>query len=461
MGLHRDPGGHGLPPFEVEQRRRLWWTLVGYDRRLGEMTGSTVTALSSGGDCKPPLNVNDSDLHTEGREMPTPHNGPTEMLFALTRAEIAMAVASNSNRDSHKIVPKDSQVGTPNSKSGGNQPAMIHLAGQDSPPYTLEGFCAHMEGTYLQHCDPKIPLHFFTLTMTRQHLCKMRIIGFLVRMHEAEAMPLKEIERDSLFLQATQMIEYDNVVQSSESLQPFKWYSRHYFPFPAYMFLVQELRDRSTGPMVERAWDAITANHELRGLLNNLHNPMHMAFGNLFVKSWDAHESAQRNIGKHVSAPHFINVLRERSEKRRQARAENRAEPVVEKPVELPRSSMPPTMAVPATSDAAPMMTPPQAQSQHSTDNGDDNDMDWTYLVAGYNDVANYQNFGNYGSGFGPPPMGPTGANMPGMGPGMGGGMGGMGPMGGMGAMGMGPGGPGGRGRGHPGGMMGGHQFGR
>lgn len=423
------------------------------------MTGSTVTALSSGGDCKPPLNVNDSDLHTEGKDMPMPHNGPTEMLFALTRAEIAMAVASNSNRDSHKIVPKEPPVGTPNSKSGGNPPAMIHLAGQDSPPYTLEGFCAHIEGTYLQHCDPKIPLHFFTLTMTRQHLCKMRIIGFLVRMHDAEAMPIKDIERDSLFLQATQMIEYDNVVQSSESLQPFKWYSMHFFPFPAYMFLVQELRARSAGPMVERAWDAITSNHELRGLLNNLHNPMHMAFGNLFVKSWDSHESAQRSAGKHVSAPHFINVLRERSEKRRQARAEDRAEPVVEKPVELPRTSAPPTMAATAAAgDSTSMMTPPQAQSQHSADTGDDNDMDWTYLVAGYNDVANYQNFGNYGSGFGPPPMGPTGANMPGMGPGMGGGMGGPmgGPMGGM-SMGPGssPGGPGGRGRGGPG-MMGG-----
>lgn len=453
MGLHRDPGGHGLPPFEVEQRRRLWWTIVGYDRRIGEMTGSTVTALSSGGDCKPPLNVNDSDLHTEGKDMPMPHAGPTEMLFALTRAEIAMAVASNSNRDSHKIVP-EKPAGTPNSKSGGKETAMIYLAGQDTQPYTLEGFCAHIEGTYLQYCDPKIPLHFFTLTMTRQQLCKMRIISFLVRMHDSEAMPLKEIERDSLFLQATQMIEYDNVVQSAESLQPFKWYSMHYFPFPAYMFLVQELRIRIAGPMVERAWDAITANHELRGLLNNLHNPMHMAFGSLFVKSWDAHESAKRSSGKHVAPPHFINVLRQRGEQRKQAKAENRPQPAPEKGVELPRTPGPQSLAATAKGDVPSMLTPPRAPpSQHSTDTGEDSEMDWSYLVAGYNDVANYHNFGNYGTGFGPPPMGPTGANMPGMGPGMGPGAGpaglGQGPLPGIGgAMGLAPvpGGPGSRG---------------
>ena len=81
-------------------------------------------------------------------------------------------------------------------------------------------------------------------------------------------------------------------------------------------------------------------------------------------------------------------------------------------------------------------MTPPQAPSQQGTETSEENEMDWSYLVAGYNDVANYHNFGNYGSGFGPPPMGPTGANMPGLGPGMAGGVPGIG------GMGMGPGGP-------------------
>jgi hypothetical protein len=72
MGLHRDGAPFGLSPFEVEQRRRLWWTIVGYDRRIGEMTGSTVTALSSGGDCRLPLNINDTDLHEFGKDAPTP-----------------------------------------------------------------------------------------------------------------------------------------------------------------------------------------------------------------------------------------------------------------------------------------------------------------------------------------------------------------------------------------------------
>ena len=401
-----------------------------------------MSALSTGGDCKPPLNVNDSDLHIDGKEMPTPHSGPTEMLFALTRIELAMAVSSNSNRDSHKINNADK---TPNVREGKPGPT-IRLAGQDGAAYTLDGFFAHIEGTYLRHCDPKIPLHFFTLTMTRQALCKMRVIGFLVRMHDAEAMPLEEIERDSLFLQAIQMIEYDNVVLSSESLQAFKWYTMHYFPFPAYMFLVNELRNRMAGPVVERAWDAITKNHDLRGLLNKQHNPMHVAFGGLFIKAWAAHEEASRNSGKDVEEPEFITVLRDRAEKAKRARAENRDDPALEqRPVNFPPSErddsstkgsvmtppegppnsngVPPSVmanAVPPMPGAPPTATAP----------GQADAMDWSYMM------MDTSQFGRFGGNFidghstgSPTSGGPFGNSMP---PGMGGG-----PMGGMGGPGM------------------------
>ena len=416
MGLHRDPGEFGLPPFETEQRRRLWWTIVGYDRRIGEMTGSTVTALSSGGDCRPPLNVNDSDLHIDAKDMPAPHAGPTEMLFALTRIELSMAVASNSNRDSFKMNNTDKSNASSPATNGGSRtvPATIRLAGQDGPSYTLDGFCAHIEGTYLQYCDPKIPLHFFTLTMTRQALCKMRVLGFLVRMNDADSMPLQEIERENLFLQATQMIEYDNVVQSSESLQPFKWYSMHFFPFPAYMFLIQELRQRIMGPMTERAWEAISRNHDLRGLLNNMHSPMHLAFGRFFIKAWDAHETAMRAADKHLVQPRFIKVLTERADKRRLARAENRQDPALEQgPVDFPNGQesangsgsrapplMTPTEGIPR-SGALSGGTPQAADNQAEPVTDPDDEMDWSYMMSsmGGNHFPTFGNLGPFNNG--------------------------------------------------------------
>jgi len=290
------------------------------------MTGSTVTALSSGSDCRLPLNINDTDLHVDGKDAPTPHTGPTEMLFCLTRLEVAMAISSDSQRDSDRK-GEPTGPGTPGSAGGQQRPVAfiptVRVANRDDITYTLDGFCEHMEKQYLRFCDPKIPLHFFTLTMSRQSLCKMRVIAFLVRMGQGDRHPLNEQERDKLFLEATQMIEYDNVVQSAESLQGYKWYTYLHFPFPAYMFLVTELRQRTLGPMVERAWDAITENHDLRGLMNNLHSPMHIAFGRLFIKAWDAREAAVVAAGGQAGPPRWIQKLKANAEKRSKSKGQH------------------------------------------------------------------------------------------------------------------------------------------
>ncbi|KAF9870095.1 C6 transcription factor [Colletotrichum karsti] len=418
MGLHRDAAAFGLSPYEVEQRRRLWWTIVGYDRRIGEMTGSTVTALSTAGDCKLPLNINDTDLHVNGKDAPTPHQGATEMLFVLIRTELAMAISSDTARDGQRHGDKDKESG-PGAVAARPMPT-VRMAGQDQT-YTLDGFFAHIEGTYLKWCDPKIPLHFFTLTMTRQSLCKMRVISFLVRMGNGEATTLQDHERDTLFLEAIQMIEYDNVVQAAESLQGYKWYTYLHFPFPAYMFLVTELRQRLTGPMVERAWDAIAENHERRGLMNTLHSPMHIAFGNLFIKAWDAHEAGQQQIGKPVQEPLWITRLRQRAEK--MGKKQRGARPGPEGGAGFPQQAARTTPMSNSTSQVGPMqmpqnmmMTPPSVTAGTPAmgppaSEGDVTDMDWSYLMQGY-DMDTYAAFGG---GFGGFPMGGNGMMGPGM----------------------------------------------
>lgn len=159
LGLHRDGAQFDLSPFEVEQRRRLWWTLVGFDRRIGEMTGSTITAISSGGDCKLPLNINDADLHLHAKDPPTSHTGATEMIFAMTRLEFSKGPGSD------KMKSVLSEIGP--------QPA-ANVADHRILNY-LERLATHLEDTYLKYCDPKVPLHYFTLMMTRQSICKLKL----------------------------------------------------------------------------------------------------------------------------------------------------------------------------------------------------------------------------------------------------------------------------------------------
>lgn len=430
MGLHHDPEGHGLSAMEVEQRRRLWWTIVAYDRRVGEMTGATVTALSVGTDTKLPLNINDADLYAEGKDLPKAHDGPTEMLFCLSRLEMVTAVTDQLNRDIIRPLTV--------TKSGLAEKISIRLAGQNSPTYTIDGFCAHIEGTYLVHCDTRIPLHFFTQIMARQSLCRTRVLVYLVRLAHSDPSTTDEAEREDIFSQALQMVEYDNVAQSSESIKHFRWYTMHYFPFPAYMFLVNELRYRVSGPMVDRVWQAISNNHELRGMLNNLHSPMHIAFGHLFIKAWRAYETASNAAGVQPAKPRFILILEDKAEKNRQIKAGKMPDPsLTAERISVPKSSPSSSHHTPSShpdSGVATMTTPPVDQSpvgpggsssggavygappQMVASGMEDTEMDWAYILSGYQDGS------LFGGGFF--------GGMPNVGGGGGNGMGGMGGMG-------------------------------
>jgi hypothetical protein len=295
MGIHRDGAQFNFSPFEVEERRRLWWSLVGFDRRIGEMTGSTITAISNGGDCKLPLNINDSDLHLHAKEPPTSHSGPTEIIFALTRHEFSKAPGS----DKMKSVLADVHP----------KPA-ANVADHRMVSY-LERFATHLEETYLRHCDPKIPLHYFTIMMTRQNICKLKLLSGFFKVALSPPVPLQAAENEALFIEAIKMVEYDSMIQANESLRGFRWFTKMHFPFPAYVALIRELRSRTSGELCERAWQAIIENHQRRDMTQNMKTPMHIAFSTLFVKAWHAREAYEAQHGRTLAPPPLITTMKQ------------------------------------------------------------------------------------------------------------------------------------------------------
>ncbi|KAH7035707.1 fungal-specific transcription factor domain-containing protein [Microdochium trichocladiopsis] len=352
LGLHRDGAAFNLSPFEVEERRRLWWNLAGFDRRIGEMTGSTITAISSGGDCKLPLNINDADLHLYARDSPTPHTAATEMIFSLSRLEF------------HKAPGNDKMKAT---LSEANPQAVTNLADHRLSTY-LERFSSHMEDTYLKMCDPKIPLHYMTILMTRQHICKLKIMSgfFRAAISTAPQSPkpsspaLSQSENDAIFVESIKMIEYDSMIWDRDSLQGYRWYSFMYFPFPAYVCLLHGLRTRTTGELCERAWSAICENHDKRGLLKHLRTPLHIAFGPLFLKSWNAREAAEHQLGRTLAPPKLITVMRQYvANLPKRDRSKSPTHSAV---------TTPPNMAPPSTGSTEHYVTPsppPMAPQQH------------------------------------------------------------------------------------------------
>ncbi|KAL2261134.1 hypothetical protein VTK26DRAFT_4646 [Humicola hyalothermophila] len=312
LGLHRDGSRSGMSPFEVEQRRRLWWQIVIFDKRIAEITGSSITGFSScNADTRMPTNINDADLNVHAKEMPAAYPGATEMIFCLTRVELTVA-ASPDNVRRTVTTPGGKPLHKPVvqfSPSPASPDVVTHCANQLLPD-DLMAFCAYMENVYLVHCDHTIPLHHFTWLMTRQAICKLRIIDFLCRT-SANGDQVDENERENYFMEALHMVEYDNIIQSSEKLQGFRWYTYAHFPLPAYLCLVSELRHRTTGQLCERAWDVMIENHERRGLLRrHMRNPLHIAFGHYFLKAWDAREAAELQLGRVLPVPKIVQLLR-------------------------------------------------------------------------------------------------------------------------------------------------------
>ncbi|KAI1420697.1 fungal-specific transcription factor domain-containing protein [Xylaria sp. FL1777] len=392
LGLQRDGAEFGFSPFEVEERRRLWWNLAGFDRRIGEMCGSTITAISTGGNCKLPLNINDADLNTHAKDPPPPHLGVTEMIFSLTRLEFAQAPGNDKMK---------AQL------SAANPQAVTNLADHRLSSY-LDQFAHYMEEKYLKYCDPKIPVHYMTLLMTRANLCKLKVVSGFFRVVITAPSPLPAAESEALLIEAIRMIEYDSMIQAHEQLKGFLWYTKMYFPFPAYVCLLGELRHRTTGDLCERAWETIFEHAEMRKMTTSTHTPLHLAFSSLFVKAWDAREAAEAANGRTLVPPRLITVMRQ-LDAQRPKKAKDKtplATPSPKAPVVSagfasapPSSSSPAANVVPTTAmyhpaDMFSNMQPAHVTRQFSLAFPDINfggEMDWNYLVQEYGGFVPHQ----------------------------------------------------------------------
>ncbi|KAJ5630959.1 uncharacterized protein N7484_011059 [Penicillium longicatenatum] len=305
LGIHRDGDQFGIPPFETEQRRRLWWQLAMFDKRIAELTGSAITALSSSRtDCRLPLNINDSDLHKHTKSLPRPSTGSTEMLFCLTRVELLASTTPSGLRPDPSIV-RNRQENEPLVPPSSFNPSEVN----ESPFRGLNEYSAYIESTYLQYCDPEIPIQNFALLTARVSLYKLQVVDFMCR--GIPTTKLSDQERDNLFMTSVQMIECDDEIYNTKELRGFLWYTQFQAPMPGFFFLMSELRHRTTGPLCERAWKAIFNNHQHRGLIRRLKSPMHTALGQAILKAWEAHEQAEIQQGRAIDSPELITVLRQ------------------------------------------------------------------------------------------------------------------------------------------------------
>ncbi|KZF24426.1 hypothetical protein L228DRAFT_266766 [Xylona heveae TC161] len=241
LGLHRDGTNFNLSPFEIDQRRRLWWQVVLLDIRSSEDYGTDPSVVEQAFDTLLPYNVNDSELDPDMKDPPTPHQGCTEMTFCLIRFEVTTTL-----RRLQYIPPGPSTC---------HYRAMTATL-QEKEKW-IEECHEYLEEKYLKYCNMNDPLDWVNATVARLIMAKMWLIVYHPLQRSPDGPKLPDDTRDRLFVTSVEIIEYSRLLETERRTFKWGWLFRTYVQWHALAFVLSELCNRTEGELVDRAWRAI------------------------------------------------------------------------------------------------------------------------------------------------------------------------------------------------------------
>ncbi|PHH88130.1 hypothetical protein CDD83_7934 [Cordyceps sp. RAO-2017] len=298
MGLHRNGASLGLPPFEAEMRRRLWWHLVHVDFRTADVLGLRPSLDLSCGDAGRPLNADDEDLGPGLAHLPPERGGITAITFCLIRCEMMEALRKLST-----TWPADVRWEALSSPD-------VALAKKDGAIAQLED---QLERKYLRHCDPSVPLHSFISILTRSSICKMKLFAHSPRQFAGSTASVSQSERNVIFDNATRLLEYAGLMQQGgQGLDRYRWQLGATYLWNSVLYVLIEVRHLKTGPEVDRAWRAIgelLPHHP--PIFQRSPEPVYAALGNWTLQAWDDYVAASGAEGlPEPTAPEYIDTIR-------------------------------------------------------------------------------------------------------------------------------------------------------
>ena len=291
-GLHRDGSALRLSVFEAEIRRRLWWQINLIDAYAEKLAG--VGRMFVLGDVQIPLNVNDSELNPEMQDPPKEHDGPTEMMFFLIRCHVGDFLRrSGPNNTYDGTWSRLSQSGVPN-------------ADKDK---AIDEFEDLLKRKFLNYCDESIPSHLMAAYLSRAVICTMRFIAHNPDQYEDKGASMPQKEKDLLFDNCVKVISYQNMAFIIKGTQGFAWHVNMHFQWKAFIYILNELRYRTSGEDAELGWQQVQMVYERHpDFIADSKRALPVAVGNLAIKAWEAFV-ASRGIPD-SETPHFISVLR-------------------------------------------------------------------------------------------------------------------------------------------------------
>ncbi|KAK0276883.1 hypothetical protein LTR35_010277 [Friedmanniomyces endolithicus] len=284
MGLHRDGEALGLPPFDVQMKRRVFYQVVALDSMASRMTGTGIGIRPDSWDTKPPWNVDDAQIWPGMTEVPEEPKAATEMIYVLSRA----------------------CVGKFFQKSGRGTPAQ-QLQGREEVDAGIREAEDEVENEFIRYCDVMDPLHFLTMVAARSAITNMRMRTTLPKYKWKTA---TDMERRDFFFLAQKILDTDISACQHSSLKKFQWHVSVFFVWGSWdsmIFTLTSLRKPEIFSEAETdaAWsrvEQIYANHSKELLVSM--QALQVAIGRITLKAWDVRARGG------MAEPLFITSLR-------------------------------------------------------------------------------------------------------------------------------------------------------
>jgi hypothetical protein len=297
IGIHSEAYLAKYTTLEAEMSRRLWWSLVLFDTRIGEMADSKAITLLPSWDCRVPLNVNDSDLRQEMKLRPRVQAKLTDAIFAVVRSELGDFIRHCKFHLAFfgpALRPADANT----------------QRSTDIESSEVESYANLIEERYLKFCDLENPLHFMTIWTTRGQIAKYQLMEHHFRysgspLHQAEA------QRDAALSYALSMLKCNTELMSSPLTDGFIWMVYNYFPFMGYIQIVQHLKWRPLSAKADEAWRIMDENFQARRDSLNGKGIFFKILAGFILQALTAREAAIKQAGLPWVTPQIVLSVRE------------------------------------------------------------------------------------------------------------------------------------------------------
>jgi hypothetical protein len=296
MGLHRDGTSLGLPPFETEMRRRLWWYIVHTDCLSSNFTGTKPSTDLFLSDTKTPLNVEDDDLKPDMTVLPPERSGLTSMASRLLKCDVLQFLS----RATEKFSFTSGDIfGSPRTT----------IAERDRMVDQIEDT---LERKYLRYCDPSNAQHYFTSIMGRATICKLRLMAHNPRHFAENGTKVPQKEREVIFANAMRLLQYVNLIITNQSLRKLMWQvgAGHFWDTLVYVLI--EARQLKTGPEVDKIWELIGGLFSKYPQFVADHaEPKYAVLGDWTLRVWEEYMRAREDDGLPViPTPNYLTAIR-------------------------------------------------------------------------------------------------------------------------------------------------------